>query len=194
MYNLDKIIFLDIDGVLNSEIFSRKQYRRKKFKPIYIYRTLKGKIKFILNGFKYKPTKITIEDSKKWSKFDFRFKRFKESVCKEKMLWLKELCNENNYYIVISSCWKHYFSTVQWNLVFSKFGFNEGTILGITETRRSSRGDEIKDWIDKYGCANYVILDDDSDMLKEQMKHFFWCDNYFGLTPTRCYQIKRFLN
>ena len=41
---------------------------------------------------------------------------------------------------------------------------------------------------------NYVILDDDSDFLIWQQKHFFWIDRYCGLTPTICYKIETFLN
>lgn len=40
----------------------------------------------------------------------------------------------------------------------------------------------------------YVIIDDDSDMLLWQREHFFQTDSYSGLTPNTCYKIKRFLN
>jgi hypothetical protein len=41
--------------------------------------------------------------------------------------------------------------------------------------------------------GNYVIIDDDSDMLLHQAEHFFLTDNYSGLTPNTCYKIKRYL-
>lgn len=38
----------------------------------------------------------------------------------------------------------------------------------------------------------YAIIDDDSDMLLNQQHHFFQTDNYSGLTPNTCYKIRRF--
>lgn len=39
----------------------------------------------------------------------------------------------------------------------------------------------------------YAIIDDDGDMLLPQAPHFFQTDNYIGLTPNICYRVKRFL-
>lgn len=39
----------------------------------------------------------------------------------------------------------------------------------------------------------YAIIDDDSDMLWNQRFNFFQTDNYSGLTPNTCYKIKRFM-
>lgn len=38
----------------------------------------------------------------------------------------------------------------------------------------------------------YAIIDDDSDMLLEQSQHYFQTDFYSGLTNNTCYRIKRF--
>lgn len=52
---------------------------------------------------------------------------------------------------------------------------------------RLPRGIEIKKWLYENGCRydykEYVILDDDSDMLYEQRKRFVRTNIYFGLTP-----------
>ena len=45
-----------------------------------------------------------------------------------------------------------------------------------------------------YDFYNYVIIDDDSDMLLNQQEHFFNTDYYSGLTHNTCYRIKRFFN
>lgn len=45
-----------------------------------------------------------------------------------------------------------------------------------------------------YNFKSYVILDDDSDFLLNQASHFFLCDTYTGITSTLVYRIKRFLN
>lgn len=39
------------------------------------------------------------------------------------------------------------------------------------------RGDEIQHWIDRNDVDNYVILDDDIDMLPSQMDNFVRCSN-----------------
>ena len=40
----------------------------------------------------------------------------------------------------------------------------------------------------------YVIFDDDSDMLLNQAMSFFHCDRYYGLTPNILYKAGNFLN
>ncbi|MCR9263352.1 MAG: HAD domain-containing protein [Flavobacteriaceae bacterium] len=40
----------------------------------------------------------------------------------------------------------------------------------------------------------YVILDDDSDMLLWQRENYFRVDGYSGLTPNLCYRVINFLN
>lgn len=46
---------------------------------------------------------------------------------------------------------------------------------------------------DSYDFKKYVIFDDDSDMLLCQKNHFFQTDTYSGLTPNVTYRAKRFL-
>ena len=46
--------------------------------------------------------------------------------------------------------------------------------------------------INYYDFYKYAIIDDDSDMLLNQANNFFQTDNYSGLTPNTCYKIKRF--
>lgn len=43
-----------------------------------------------------------------------------------------------------------------------------------------------------YDFYKYAIIDDDNDMLLTQQYNFFQVDNYSGLTPTTCYRIKNF--
>lgn len=64
------------------------------------------------------------------------------------------------------------------------------------------RGNEIKAWLEtnkdilgeKISKVRYVILDDDSDMLLWQRENFFWVDPYCGLTPNITYKAIRYLN
>lgn len=59
-----------------------------------------------------------------------------------------------------------------------------GNIYDMTDTQGSMRGDEIRRWLEKHymDVENYVILDDDSDMLDEQLLHFVQTDTYEGIT------------
>jgi hypothetical protein len=43
-----------------------------------------------------------------------------------------------------------------------------------------------------FDYTDYAIIDDDSDMLYSQRNNLFLTDNYSGLTPNTCYKIKRF--
>jgi hypothetical protein len=58
-----------------------------------------------------------------------------------------------------------------------------GTITAVTpfDTRRH-RGTEIKSCLKSYPAESYVILDDDSDMLPEQLDNFVKIDSIFGLS------------
>jgi hypothetical protein len=47
---------------------------------------------------------------------------------------------------------------------------------------------------DYYDFDSYVILDDDSDMLYWQRENFLLVDGYVGLTPNVCYKAVHILN
>jgi len=44
-----------------------------------------------------------------------------------------------------------------------------------------------------FDFQDYVIIDDDDDMLLSQRNNFFQTDPYVGLTPTICENIKKFI-
>lgn len=62
----------------------------------------------------------------------------------------------------------------------------------------SARGLEIKRWLkdhaEKLGVTNYLILDDDSDMLLEQVRHFIKTDTYKGLSNKNVDKAIKILN
>jgi hypothetical protein len=191
-----KVIFLDIDGVMNSHVFYEQRHKKlnnrlRRFK----YR-MKSKIKFVLNGFKTKY--VSLSDyviDPKYFEFDYTFKRLKEETDSLKWEWLSEFCNENDYKICISSVWKNHFKNPDdWNKALISLGFNDGIYVGITGNRQTLRGTEIQEWVDKNpDVEQYVILDDDSDMLPEQKATcFYLVDGWFGLTPNHLYRINRY--
>jgi len=196
------VIFLDIDGVMNSTIFYKKRHNKRWFKlNTYTWR-IKKYIKYIINGFKHKHISlINYKPPKNSDTFEYTLKRLKSETDKEKWYWLSEFCNKHNYKICISSTWKHHFHNNEetnlewWNKALITLGFNDDIFIGITTGRMTLRGQEIKKFVDENikDIQKYAILDDDSDMLPEQLyTNYFQVDGYFGLTPNHLYRINRY--
>ena len=194
-----KVIFLDIDGVMNSTVFYKDRYKKRWRKPITWWYALR---RIVRKLFGIKPKGVSLADWKTPDShytFDYQFKRLQEETCPQKWKWLSEWCNETDIKICISSTWKHHFGVKgyvstpeKWEDALVKLGFKEGTYVGITGDRRTLRGDEIKDWLDKHPeVEDYAILDDDSDMLPEQFMKFHHTDPWFGLNPNHLYRIDR---
>ena len=60
----------------------------------------------------------------------------------------------------------------------------------------SIRGMEIKEWLTKHGkhVSHYVIIDDMDNMLPEQQSHFVWIDPEVGITEGNAAQAIMILN
>lgn len=158
------LIFLDVDGVLNCEMFY-----------------------------------YTASEDEKWN-----------NICSFRINLLNQLCHHTGAKIVVSSTWRMGNSIEYLQKVFDSAGGNF-EVVGKTPNLKSKeftlpRGIEINQWIkdnikqeyfgeianDFQHTLNYIILDDDSDMLLDHWKNFFQCDNYSGLTPNIIHKIKRF--
>ncbi len=156
-----KIIFLDIDGVLNCE----NAYKQ-------------GECNYI---------KWTWEDGTE---------DHHQSFCSWSKKWLNKLIDETGAKIVISSTWRS--SGIDFMKKVWEIEEMHGEIIGITPNFRGDidgytipRGCEIDKWLEdnnfshinwdkdyqlnymnKSGIENYIIIDDDSDMLYGQRNHF----------------------
>lgn len=88
--------------------------------------------------------------------------------------------------IVISSTWRIGSTAEELQEMLHAHGANYAKVIGCTPALpKGSRGTEIKQWMDEYSgepIENYVILDDDSDMLPEQHHHFVQTNTVLGLT------------
>lgn len=200
-----KVIFLDIDGVMNSQVFYRERYKKENWNPVIWWRIINSKLKKALG---IKPKAFSMANYKAPNHhytFNHQFKRLKESTCPQKWEWLSEWCNENDIKICISSVWKNHFGDKYgdqyrvrpdwWEEALTELGFKPNTFVGITADRRSLRGQEIKEWLDKHPeVSDYAILDDDSDMLENQFCKFHHCDPWFGLSPNHLYRMERQFN
>ncbi len=157
-----KVIYLDIDGVLNCE----EAYRS-------------GECKYV-----------------EWET-PLGTRDHHQSFCSWSKEWLNKLIRETGAKIVISSTWRH--SGIEFLKKVWELEGMEGEIIGITPSFRGSfdnytipRGCEIEyyleetinfshiNWskekqqenIDRSNLENYIIIDDDSDMLYQQRNHF----------------------
>lgn len=186
-----KVIFLDIDGVMNSGLFYRDRYH-----------SFSNRIKMKCNIFISKVKKFLGIGNKrginpKYYTYNYQLKRLKSETCPQKWKWLVEFCNENDIKICISSVWKNHFGDENgrivewWGKAFVDLGFNDDIFLGITGARKSLRGQEIQEWLGgRSSITDYAILDDDSDMLPHQFKKFHHVDGYYGMSPNHLYRIQ----
>lgn len=133
-----KVVFLDIDGVLNSN---------------------KEMIQF---GHMWVKTK---DVKHKLSPFG---------------TWVMQRLSAHDVKIVLSSTWRLGTGPEEWKEVFD-FPIYDKTCS--CPFPGSVRGDEIALWLKEHpGVERYVIIDDDSDMLEEQMANFVKTNGMEGLT------------
>jgi hypothetical protein len=166
-----KIVFLDIDGVLNSELYHKSA----------------------------RYVDCAEEDAKDW------FKRSIVDIDPEAIQFLNNLLASTGAKVVITSTWRRSSTQEELQRLLNARGFT-GEIISVTPVFNSDthvRGNEILCWVNNnrelLGCyyyefRNYVILDDDSDMLYWQKDNFILVDGYVGLTPKNCYKAVRILN
>lgn len=155
-----KVIFLDIDGVLNCQ----EAYENNECKYV----------DFTLND---------VED-------------FYQTFYSQSKKWLNKLITQTESKIVISSTWRH--SGIDFMKKVWELEEMSGEIIGLTPHLKRAdnytipRGCEIdfylkntlnfshinwdkniqQEYMDKSGIENYIIIDDDSDMLYGQRNHF----------------------
>lgn len=176
---MKNIIFLDIDGVLNCQTFFETRFTD------------------------YKEAKKTLRKSVKSKEIE-RLDYYKAQLCPMRVVWLNELCIDTDSKVVVSSTWRKGKTVEELQEILNYCGATFEVIAKTGESESRVRGVEIAEWIEAnvekllgikyYDFCNYVIIDDDSDMLLNQARHFFHTDGYSGLTPNTCYKIKRFLS
>lgn len=167
-----KIIFLDIDGVLNSQKWYKHRWEQMDMKEV--------------------------EERYPFFEFD------PEAVQK-----LNHLVSETGSKVVVSSTWRMGRSVEELQALLNEVGFT-GEVIDKTPVFHDlvghsysvPRGCEIDHWLKEKGefqrinwslekqqeyaerakVKNYVILDDDSDMLYKQREHFVKTSSMSGLT------------
>ena len=171
---IDKIIFLDIDGVLNSDEFARWCVANPNF---------------VKNGGNHFVSPLLVGR-------------------------IIKICNDTRAKIVLTSSWRlfEFDNTIKNLSSYRDLKPIIDRMVGITpRTQERIRGLEIKyflndcrkdhmdseliskdDEIVRY--PEYVIIDDDTDMLNEQLEHFVHTDFITGITDTDVEKAIKILN
>ena len=110
---------------------------------------------------------------------------------------LNDFCAKYETEIVVSSSWRISRSIEELQEILSYYGATY-KVCGKTANNGSVRGVQVENWLynNKLGrdFYHYAILDDDSDFLINQQRHFFKTDDYCGLTPNIVYKMERFFD
>lgn len=115
--------------------------------------------------------------------------QFDERCCR----WFNFVVRETNCKVVISSSWRYGKTLGFFEDLWKERGL-EGEIVGLTR-KGETRGEEIQKWLDDHeGVTNYVIVDDDDDMLHEQKDNFVLTNYREGLTFETSSKIIEILN
>jgi hypothetical protein len=184
-----KVIFLDIDGVLNHE----KWYKKRQH--------FKGGL-----------------DQKEWSDCYPFYEFDPESIDR-----LNKIIDQTGAVVVVSSTWRHSRRVEDLQEILEKVGFT-GKVIDTTPSINARIGPESAGYTVPRGCEidwwlktkkfqrinwskerqlehieasevkNYIILDDDSDMLYGQREHFVKTNWKDGLTDERMNRSIEILN
>lgn len=167
---MDKLIFLDVDGVLNHELYYTEKDQQQRADEIgYPQSEFDPKTIELINSV-VKQTGAKVVISSCW--------RNNRTVEEINELFKSVGLNED-------------IAGKTPNLAVYDLATKQRTNIS------TPRGCEIAEYIHiNYGYFNdvkYVILDDDSDMLLHQQKNFIWIDSYAGLTEEHVQQILKIL-
>ena len=174
-----KVLFLDIDGVLNSENwFGYRLYciKNNMFNEV---------INFVNTNDERIKYKLSMIDDRAIANLN---RIVEETGCKVVLSssWRSCVEAENTLteYLLKLRGFKYELYDVTPRLWFNDFSIR--------------RGEEIKLWMDKESEKNeiesFVILDDDSDMLPEQMNNFIQIDGQVGLIDKDVFTAIEILN
>lgn len=184
-----KIIFLDIDGVLNHELWFKSKKHSMLNKEV---------------------TKLDREGKREEAKELYDLSMFDP----EKIELLNSLIDDTGAKIVVSSSWRKNRSLEELEYLLNERLNIRGEVIGKTPVLHYQplpnedydysvpRGCEIKAWLEinkgilgqKMSKVKHVILDDDSDFLYWQRYNYVRVDRYCGLTSTNVHHSRIILN
>lgn len=160
------VLFLDIDGVLNSANWFKTSYetrRRKRNEDRYLK--------------------------------DYENARWDLDIGQEHVVHLKRVMEKvESLNIVVSSTWRMHYSIEQLKSRLSELlHISPNRIVGKTPRLFETRGKEIQKWLDDHVVEKFVILDDDSDM-DHLMDHLIQTRNETGMQRETADRIIEYFN
>lgn len=119
---------------------------------------------------------------------------------KARLRLLEKIVKDTDAKIVVSSTWRN--SPTHMKKLMNALGYRGMKVIGVTDRlglssdgERYYRGHEIQKYLDEHPeIEQFVILDDDSDMLDSQLRNFIQTDGKIGLTETLAYRAMYILN
>jgi hypothetical protein len=162
------VLFLDIDGVLNSADWFKAAYETRKSARK-----------------KYEDRLIA----------DYSNARLELDISPEHVVHLKRIMQEiKSLNIVLSSTWRLHYSLDDLKIRLSKLlDISPDRIVGKTPRLFTARGLEIQKWLDDNLVEKFAILDDDGDM-EHLMDHLFQTKNKSGLQKEHADKIIEYFN
>ncbi|AAQ17744.1 hypothetical protein Aeh1ORF083c [Aeromonas phage Aeh1] len=107
---------------------------------------------------------------------------------------LSKLIVDYNLKVVYSSTWRLGCDAQMVKDQLAMAGFPPDCLHEDFKTRDlvgENRGELIQEWLNKHQeCENYVIVDDDDDMLESQKEHFIHVDSVNGFTAKDYYRAR----
>jgi len=129
-------------------------------------------------------------------------------IDEDSVVLLNQIVQASDAKVVVSSTWRLNRTIQELEDILLSKGFIGEVIDKTKDLRRGPdadsivRGNEILCWMKDnpaaigcpyYNYTNYIILDDDSDMLYSQRNNFIHVDPYVGITPRTVFQAKKIL-
>ena len=127
-----------------------------------------------------------------------------------KIKWIKKIIDETDAKIVVSSSWRRENVKETINDMIGKTKrcprnkmlywlidnlYDVTSWFSDKKYKGTGRGGEIQTWLDKHPeVDNYVIIDDDGDMLDSQLYHFVQTNYEDGITETEAIRAIKVLN
>lgn len=181
------VIFLDIDGVLNSyqsDIYNRITHPE-------------GKITNFIHGLGHKL--LDLIKNQKFRTFLMNNLLYRVSnhcilcpIACSNLQYILMKCPSTK--IVVSSVWRH------WGLfwmkrILKRNGIQKDNVIDITGNEQGVRGVQIKAWLDRHKgeVAKFAIIDDDSDM-DVLAPYLYQTDGRFGLQFDNVEKIIEYFN
>ena len=184
-----KLIALDMDGIVNSNILIRKWFIDKE--------------KELFELTNKQPTDTELRNA-----FKEEFKNSTELIFPQLAKYITEICEKTNAYILWTSTWRKLEKYSDINVakdMFNRHGLPGDKLIGYTPQigmswYGRSRGSEIRSWLKNNNLTEEIthcaVIDDRIDAGENLPKNakFFWIDPNQGISDYETINIINYLN